>query len=474
MEKKAQRKTYKDPAMNKIIQEKANWNKQVSALINDLIHFKKSVNGWPSKFYKERTRITQPVPVDLSGILSQIAGDFQDIASRGNSILKEQSEFSKAHLQRHTKRTLDRLEQTQGPTDVPKPTTAPAPAPSGGPSDLGQQLSKGLASEKRTELIKLAEDFELTYLLESHASNPFTRFVAKLFDMKYGYGFGEGARIRRLRMTMLDNCLSSWKTLKHLQAEIVKSSESSLENSHKMMTTAWNQWNIVNRVFDAYKTLKPEKPKETGGKVKNPERAEEGREAGDETGDDSARVGPETLDLAEDHARRAKDYKEFSPSIKTNSPSFYQLSSAVEAVMATPKDQRINALLGSGIIGLHDKAIQEVNAELGTNGKSFQEISQQYQSRPKKEAQELRGFLGKTRHQTLPGATSGSRLEIYNLIEQVKKDMDGLMNLLEDGFEREKIQKQIIQVNRQMSSIRTMVRALFYSVRPDKATYSFF
>lgn len=471
MEKKAQRKTYKDPAMNKIIQEKAAWNKQVSALINDLIHFKKSVNGWPSKFYKERTRITQPVPVDLSGILNQIAGDFQDIASRGNGILKEQSEFSKAHLQRHTKRTLDRLEQTQGPTDVPKPPTAPA-APSG-PTDLGQQLSKGLASEKGSELIKLAEDFENKYLLESHASNPFTRFVARLFNPKFG--FGEGARMRRLRMTMLDNCVNSWKTLKHLQAEIVKSSESSLENSHKMVTTAWNQWNIVNRVFDAYRTLKPEKAKEVGGKFEDPDRKRERAiEEGHETGDDSARVSPETLDLAEDHARRAKDYKEFSPGIKTNSPSFYQLSSAVEAVMAVPKDQKINALLGSGIIGLYDKAIQEVNTELGTSGKSFQEIAQQYQSRPKKEAQEFRGFLGKTRHQLLPGATSGSRLEIYNLIEQVKTDMDNLMDLLEDGFERDKIQKLIVQINRQMSAIRTMVRSLFYSVRPDKATYSFF
>ncbi len=191
MDKIAQRKTYKDPALNKIIQEKAVWNRQVSALINDLIHFKKSVNGWPSKFYKERTRITQPVPIDLTSILGKISSEFQEIANSGNGILQEQANFAKTHIKKHTDNTLDKLDQAHGPAGAPP--AAPKP---GGP-DLSQQMGQKLSSAK-LELVKLASDMELKYDLEVMASNPFSRFITRLFNPKFG--FTEKARIRRLRM----------------------------------------------------------------------------------------------------------------------------------------------------------------------------------------------------------------------------------------------------------------------------------
>src|SRR6185369_6366342 len=252
-------KTYKDPTLNKIVQEKAAWNRSVSALINDLIHFKKSVNGWPSKYYKERTRITAPIPVDLAGILSQISGEFQEIANRGNSILAEQAEFSKSHMKRKTDQTLSKLDQMRGPTDVPKP------AAPGGTPDLSKQLSPGVTASKRIEMLKLAIELEDKYDLESLGSNPISRFVTRLFNPKYG--FGEAARMRRLRMTMLDSCAKAYKALKALHKEVVKSSKGSVENSHKMMTSVWNHWNIVNRLFNSYKALKPGTVKDPGGKI---------------------------------------------------------------------------------------------------------------------------------------------------------------------------------------------------------------
>ena len=53
-----------DPAQEKLRQSKAAWNKSVSAFINDVIHFKKLMNGWPSKYFKERSKITLPIPAD--------------------------------------------------------------------------------------------------------------------------------------------------------------------------------------------------------------------------------------------------------------------------------------------------------------------------------------------------------------------------------------------------------------------------
>ena len=42
-------KTYKDPALNKIVQEKAALNNVISLLISNIINFKRSFNGYPSK-----------------------------------------------------------------------------------------------------------------------------------------------------------------------------------------------------------------------------------------------------------------------------------------------------------------------------------------------------------------------------------------------------------------------------------------
>ena len=249
MEKTA-RKPSADPTQERLRANKATWNKDVSAFINDLIHIKKTMNGWPSKFFKERSRITQPIPADPGTVIGALAGDFQDIATRGNAIVQEQLEYAKNRRQKQPK-----------PAGGPQPGGAPAapgapPAPEapkpGGP-DLSQQMGQQLAASYQAEMIKVASSFEDKYLLESEASNPVSRFITRLFNPRFG--FGEGARIRRLRMAMLDNCVKSYKELKKLHKEIVKSSKSSIDSSHKMMTQVSNYWSAVNRLLSATKLL---------------------------------------------------------------------------------------------------------------------------------------------------------------------------------------------------------------------------
>jgi hypothetical protein len=473
MEKTAAPKTYKDPTLNKIIQEKAVWNRQVSALINDLIHFKKSVNGWPSKFYKERTRITQPVPIDLTSILGKISGEFQEIANSGNGILQEQANFAKTHIKKHTDNTLDKLDQTHGPANGPTPT---APKP-GGP-DLSQQMGQKMSASIESELIKLGSDMELKYELEVMASNPFSRFITRLFNPKFG--FGEAARIRRLRMAMLDNCVKSYKEIKKLHKEIVKSSKNSIVVSHKMMTQIWNYWNAVNRLFSTYKAIRPSDIiKDPGGQIetdpdlKREKAIEEGRDPEAEQGTPPPTpVGPAGLEQAPVLVALLKDYRTASAMLAaTKSPAFHELNSIVESVMAAPKDKKAEVLLSTNINDVYSRAIQEVNTELGTNGTSFKEIATMKQKLPV--AKEAQRQLGKIRHQLLPGATSGQRLEIYQFITQIRKDLDEVMNLLESGFDQDKLTTAIGQVNREMAALRTMMRSLYYSEKPEEASSPF-
>lgn len=465
MEKTA-RKPSTDPNQEKLRQNKASWNKDVSAFVNDLIHFKKMMNGWPSKFFKERSRITDPIPADPATIIGALAGDFQELAQRGNAIIQEQVNYAKNRRKRQPKQLNLPLQQPQT-EQTPQAPEAPKPAT----PDLSQQLSLGLnASDESNQLFKLASDMESKYFLESQASNPFTRFIAKLFNPKFG--FGEAARMRRLRMTMLDGCAKTYKTLKALQAVVVKSSSASIDESHKMMTMAWNNWNIVFRLVSAFKGLKPGEIKDPGGVIEDERAMEEGREPGEP-------IKPQALppQAVTSLVTKIRDFREYSTLIGSvaSNPQFRNMSSIIERITAMPKSKNLSVDEVAEIEKAYTEALQATAQELGlSNMSSFKMIGQAVMASTKKEAQELRGYLGKTRHQLIPGSTSGSRLEIYNLIGETKKNVNELMDLLEKGFEREKIEALVNQIHRQMSSLRTMIRSLLYSTKPEKPSSPFF
>lgn len=460
MEKTARRPST-DPVQERLRQNKALWNKEVSTFINDLIHFKKTMNGWPSKFFKERSRITTPVPADPATIIGSLAGDFQELVNKGNSVIQEQLEYSKNRRQRQPK---------QLNLPLPEPGKAPPAAEAPKPQqDLSNQLSLGLnASAKKAEMIKLAIEMEDKYSLESQASNPISRFVTRLFNPKYG--FGEAARMRRLRITMLDNCAKAYKTLKALHKEIVKSSKGSIENSHKMMTSVWNYWNIVNRLFSSYKALRPGEVKEPGGVIEDPElRRQRAIEEGRDPDDVEQSPGVATPSIVQNLVQDYQANANYIGSISKN-PQFGALVSTMERLKAFPKSRKPTSKELDDLQTAYNVAVSATNQELGTSGQSFQDIAQQYKSNPTKTAQQL----GKIRHQLIPGASSGSRLEVYNLIETLRQDLDKVMDLLEAGFDQEKLSEAISQVNRQMSALRTMTRALYFSEKPEMAPASFF
>lgn len=460
MEKTA-RKPSADPVQERLRQNKALWNKEVSSFINDLIHFKKTMNGWPSKFFKERSRITQPIPADPATIIGSLAGDFQEITNKGNTLIQEQLEYTKNRRQRQPKAPAAPAQPGGAPPATPAAPEAPKP-------DLTQQMTRQplAASEEVSAIIKLAAELEDKYELEATASNPVTRFITRLFNPKFG--FGEAARMRRLRMTMLDACVKSYKELKKLHKEIVKSGKGSIENSHKLMTMVTNHWNVVYSLMSTYKAIRPDDVvNDTGGQIEDEElkrekALEEGRDPGEA-------AEPEQAVAGEPAVAKMKDFLSAAAylGVLVKSPTFRELHAAIEAVVAATKNKKIDVMRKSNIDGLYDRALQEVNAELNTSGSSFADIAQQKKSTPIEATAQRQ--LGKIRHQILPGATSGQRLEIYRFIEQIRKDLDEVMNLLEQGFDQEKLPSAITKVHREITVLRTMVRRLYASEKPEQA-----
>ena len=96
--------TWKDPAVSALIEKKKVLNKKISLFINDVIHFKKMMNGWPSKFHEEKGKITMPIPQEASTVISKLMSDYQEIADESKQIVGEQYSLLLARLKRRNQR----------------------------------------------------------------------------------------------------------------------------------------------------------------------------------------------------------------------------------------------------------------------------------------------------------------------------------------------------------------------------------
>lgn len=500
MLEKTARKPSSDPVQERLRQNKANWNKEVSSFINDLIHLKKMMNGWPSKFFKERSRIGDPIPADPATIIGSLANDFQELAQRGEAIVTEQLNYAKGRRKRQPKQmNLPLQQQQQQPPQQEAPPAPPA-------VDLTKQLSLPAVASATSQLIKYASQMEEKYGMVSEASNPVTRLITKL--LTWPIGFGDAARIRRMRLTLLNACAKTTKELKKLQNEIVKSSKGSIGQSHQIMTEVWNNWSSVARGFAAAKELRPETPPDSGGDIELLSREEKEEKAQQEALEGGQSTPPpgkdpwarEEMPLYqwERVKKMIQDFTTYRPMLGWASDGggyLIELEHAIDKIKATPKAQRL------GVIGdtesFYEKAIDYINRDLGTTGRSFKDIVEQLKKKgrplpqpmpivqpppmvtpsPAEEEQEttpedlateaqLGRWLRKTRHQLVPTGTSGTRLEVYRMIGQARRDINHIMDWLEAGWYPEQLSQAIPEVNKQITSLRALVRNLHFTAGP--------
>jgi hypothetical protein len=488
MIEKSARKPSTDPAQEKLRQDKASWNKEVSLFLNDVIHLKKMMNGWPSKFFKERSRITQPIPADPATIIGTLANDFAQLAQRGEGIVQEQLNYAKTRRQKQPKAPVAPPTAPEGTGTAAAPPAAPAPtAP-----PTGADLSKQLAA------------WESKYSLVSEASNPISRLITKILTYPGTIGWGEGVRIRRLRMTLLRGCVETLRALKRLQKEIVKSSDASIAESHKIMTDVWNHWTVVARGFQAAQMLRPQTALDAGGDIDmlTPEEKEEvaqqkaleggNEQVGDATYESVSPPDDQTPPditqtpgyLLEEAKRMMVDFQGnmYQANVLANKdPAVSKALATVYAVMdkyvATPKISKHNVF--PELKNAYLSMIGIVNGVLGTSGSNLREIVMQAKAKAKAQAAppaqgptvaeiesqlyaeaQLGRWLGKLRHQMVPGATSGTRLEVYRMINQTKSDLNHIMDWLEKGWYPEQLGQGIPEINRQITSLRALTRSL--------------
>jgi hypothetical protein len=493
------RKTSMDPAQEKLRQSKAAWNKSVSAFINDVIHFKKLMNGWPSKYFKERSKITLPIPADAPTIVNSLASQFQDLAQQGAALAQQQAQYSQTRRQKRTDQatqTLNKLDEKYGPTgpEVAAPL-APAPTPTG--SELTKQL--GAAWEHKYELV-------------SEGSNPFSRFLTKIKTPRIG--IGPSAQKRRLRIDLLKISAQTYRSLGKIQVEVSKSSKSSIVTTYRTAQMAYKQWSNVSRQFNNFVNSLPDQLPRPEEMPDHP--APESNLSGSTGKWTEYKFRAETPVDVKAFLQRAKslgikitDVKMQQQTILNNGvrvpipdvvvvfKSDVPLTS-IQSILAKVPDGHVmydTVAWSSAYTG--NRPPEQENAPLQ------QPVSQQViqeqppakkpkapkvvepnltvppEFRDKKPEEKvasaeleavaqafLQKWLGKARHQWLPGNNSGMRLQIFEVATRARKSIDDVMNLLEKDFVTEDLGPKISEVSRQMTALRGLVMSLYNIEKP--------
>jgi hypothetical protein len=421
-----------DPVQEKLRQDKANWNKEISSFINDLIHLKKTMNGWPSKFFKERSRITQPIPADPTTIIGSLTGDFQQLAQRGESIVQEQLNYSKNRRQKQPK-----LPVTQAPqTSAIPPTPEVAPATT---SDLSKQLA--------------AWDQKYGEKLISEGSSKLTRTFTRILNPTIG--FGSSTKRRRHRMNILKRTAKVYKLLGKLQVKIVApiSGKQSIKDSYELVRTIKAEWGLVEESLQLYRdVVGQELSKEESDdlkKQKNDSSKEEVQEQSQQPIATQTEIPNATDDI--EVLTLAKDIKNDYISILKNRLGVEVtpiLSDLLDRFMKEPGPSKPD--IARLVLQQYIALLESLRTKYGVIGNSLKEIENAIVAKeqssipsgvtmPKKASNQIeivaqdfiKKWVGKTRHNILPGDTSDYRVNIFDMVKEIRDDVDQFMNLAE-------------------------------------------
>jgi hypothetical protein len=399
-----------DPNQQKLRDAKKVWNKEVSALIDNIIQFKQLINGKENKFHGERSTIKEPIPADPVSILSTLISEFQDIAQKGNAIVAQQLEYARTRRKKQPKQI-----------GISPPKT-----------DLSAQLTAAMDEQ---EIIVLS-------------SNMGTRFFKRILNT--GLGLAWKSRERKYRMSLLQAATDLYKDINKLQAAIVSSSAESIFISSKTLSKIIDNWEFFKSGIGTYKDSIGIKDqiKENKKETKNEKKKET-----------LSKNDPEIEEIGQDYKKYAFNFSDLDIRDLLKAIAKYSLAKTKEEKEEAKND----------IKNQYNDAIIRLNQKLGTSGKTFQEIWETKNAEAGVSSHELekiaqralKKWLGKIRHQlSATDKTSAYRLDIYKSCQKAKDAINNIMNSLERGMEIAELEKYAAQIDAEVRAIQYLILEL--------------
>ena len=505
-----------DPVQKALRQTKKMWSKDVKLFIDDLISFKQIMNGQPSKFFKQKSYIKDPIPGDPSTILNHLTSSFQDIAQKGQGIVQQQLTYSQTRKKKQPKRKGNPM------PSVPQMETTPV-VPSPG-MDLSKQLTAAMDTNE----------------LFSEGSTPVSRFFARLLAPTIGSS--PKVRVRRYRMSLLKSALEVYKDLNRFQAVVTGSSPESIFEATRILSKIDNNWNFFKTGLKTYKGSNG-KSDDQGGKISFSDSKVDAivldyQENADALGITKKNklisyvirykkiigAGSKSVDLPKlqevietitdeynkiifelnlKHKTQGKSLSDIRKIVQFNKPekdgkptpaktenvpvelesilndykyatnftdiNYKKLFSLISE-LRLKKDQT----LIPQIVSEYKRILAELNAKLGISGTSLRQVWEAKAAKASEMSGELeslgQGYLekwvGKLKHQLSPfDKTSAHRLEIYQIAKKTRENINAVMDSLENTLSVENLEKLVVEVDKHLKEMQFLMGNLETTIR---------
>ena len=195
----------KDPVQKQLREAKKEWNKKVSVFIDELIEFKKLMNGTPSAYEPKKGKITSEISANPSAILKSLVSKFAALAAEGNKIADMQKEYA---------------------------------------------VSKVKSKKQPAKTASFMID-EPVFIIQG--SNRFSRFFSAISPFK-GSFFGRSfeARQRRYRLSLLRSLTDAKELSQVVYKTILKKDKLSVKESYKAFEKLQKQVASTNSLLKTY------------------------------------------------------------------------------------------------------------------------------------------------------------------------------------------------------------------------------
>lgn len=415
MEKSA-RKPSTDPVQEKLREEKSAWNKEISSFIDNLIQFKKLMNGHPSKFYMQKGTIKEPLPADPATILGVLISDFQGLANQGSQIIDQQVEYSKNRKKSKPKGT-------------------------------------GLSLEQRLSSLNLE--------IIKEASNPFSRFLSHF----RGGWFGKSpeAVLRRRRLSLLKSFLELYKLFNTFQIKILKTDSQSTLEAFAILDKIDDIFALIRKSLESYETPKGEEPQSLTPKKKEEKSIEIMKEIPEDKKE-------ELSGLIEEAMLALYDFNVNEPNISDLDKIFSKRLSTLDNQFKMTEDLNKKLELAPIIIGIYQNLLKDISSKRGERYLKLEDVPPIKKAEIEILAQDaLKKWVGKLKHQlSLSDKTSSIRLEVYDFAKEIRQEINQLMNYLEKDLNLVEFRNKLKPLDKNLLQMKNIMKPLIVLLKEQR------
>lgn len=417
----------KDPVQQKLRDHKRKWNTIYRNFSQKLKGFKDGLNGrGNTKSNIVPSNIKDPLPNEVGGLLSQLAGEFQQLVNDAETIITEQEQYSRNRKKKQPKSPTI-------PNIVPQPETQP-------------NVVETLSRIGSTDILIVRE-----------ASNKLTRslqYISALFSRK---------EFTKHRVGLLSQTADIYYSLLDLENNVLTLSISSIPNTiskYKKFKYSFGAFSdAFSNVVEMVASKKNNKSINEQSSISNKQQS---------AGKKSETSLNETSAPSNDLEKIKSDlHTIFNSGFAKNQVSdifqmFRELEEENDPLMKPLWADRIK----NGFNKLLDIVINEIKAEdSAANIHNIEDVSNYIKN--KKRAELISDYIIKTSHNKITrflkkqlmkavpyNKTAQIRLDIISKIDNIKILIKKIMDVLEKDISVENINKNILKVNQEISALK--------------------